>query len=141
MKKYKSKIGLELTIPLAIIFGSMLCAGILSKNLNMILIALVITAFICHMFSTTEYIIDKESLRIKCGFFINTVVDINSIRKISESYNILSSPAASLDRLEIIHDKESVLISPKDKKDFIDALKAINPNIEVEYRKKTKDTT
>lgn len=137
MKTYKSKIGLELIIPLAIIFGWMLYDGIINRKLNMILIAFVAITFICHMFYTTEYSIDKESLRIKCGFFINTVVDINSIRKISESHNIISSPAASLDQLEILYNNESVLISPKDKKDFLDTLKTINPNIEVKYRTKS----
>jgi hypothetical protein len=140
MKTYKSKIGFELIIPLSIIFGWMLYDGIINEKLNMILIALAVIVFVSHMFYTTEYIISNETLRIKCGFLINTAVNIKDIRKISETYNIMSSPAASLDRLEIIYNNESILISPKDKKDFVGTLKAINPNIETEYRKKVRDT-
>ena len=50
---------------------------------------------------------------------MNTNIDIKSIRKIIETYNPLSSPAASIDRLEIFYNKfDSILISPKDKKEI-----------------------
>ena len=64
---------------------------------------------------------------------------INTIYKISETYNPLSSPAGSIDRLEIKYNKsESVLISPKDKNAFINDLILVNPNIEVQYRRDKK---
>lgn len=136
MKNYKSKIGLEFVIPLTIIFGSMLYDSIATKKMNMTIIALIAIMFISHMFITTIYRIEQENLKIKCGFFVNLTVDIKSIQKISESYNPISSPAASLDRLEIIYNYGKILISPADKKEFINSLLVINPNIEVNYRKK-----
>lgn len=49
---------------------------------------------------------------------------------------MLSSPALSLDRLEVFYNKfDSVIISPQNKEDFIVALQNINPAIE--YIKKT----
>jgi hypothetical protein len=43
----------------------------------------------------------------------------------------MSSPALSLDRIEIFYNKfDSVIISPKNKADFVAELKSINPAIE-----------
>ena len=50
---------------------------------------------------------------------------------------MISSAAASLDRLEILYDTfGSVLVSPKEKMGFIDQLKEINPSIEVKLKEK-----
>jgi hypothetical protein len=49
---------------------------------------------------------------------------------IAETHNPLSSPALSLDRIEIEFGAyDSVMISPKDKTGLITAITAINPNI------------
>lgn len=48
--------------------------------------------------------------------------------------NPLSSPALSIDRIEITYDSGfgMVLVSPKNKQKFISLLKSINPHIEVD---------
>ena len=103
MKNYKSKLGLELIIPISLIFG----------------------------YALFELITEKS------WFGVNENIEIKTIRKITETYNPLSSPAASIDRIEIFYNKfDSVLISPKKKKEFIEDILKINPNIEVIYRKK-----
>ena len=52
------------------------------------------------------------------------------IVKIVPDKSILSAPAASLDRIGIYAKQHTpIVISPKDKKKFIDDLKSINPNI------------
>jgi len=59
------------------------------------------------------------------------------IRKIEETNNPLSAPALSIDRLEIHFNKfDSLLISPKNKKDFIADLQQINPEINYIPKKK-----
>lgn len=136
MKTFKSKIGLELVIPLAVIFGWMLFDSVISQKVNIIIIAIMSIIFIVYIFITTIYTIEKENLKIKCGFFIDLSIDIKTIRKVSETYNPISSPAVSIDRLEITYNNsETVLVSPKDKKGFINSLIEKNPNIEVKYRK------
>lgn len=136
MKVYKSKLGIELIIPISILFGWTIYKFTIEKNWIGLFIILLTTSFICYIFLSIKYNIAKENLNIKCGFLINQNIDINTIRKISETYNPLSSPAASLDRLEIVYNNfDSVLISPKDKKAFINDLITINPTIEVNYRK------
>lgn len=138
MKIYKSKIGLELVIPLLIVFGTALILILNEKSswLGLIILFPVIL-FVVHMFMTTYYVISGNNLTIKCGFLINLTLDIRTIKKISETNNLLSSPATSIDRIEIMFGNfDSVIISPKDKKEFINDILALNPRVEVIYKKR-----
>ena len=135
--RYASKIGLELVIPITLIFVTIL-ALILGEEKSWfgILIFLPVIIFVVHMFITTSYTIQGELLHIKCGFLFDKKVDIKSIKKIKETNNPLSAPATSLDRLEISYAKfDCVLISPKQKMGFINEIKKINPNVEVKLKK------
>jgi hypothetical protein len=139
MTNYKSKLCLELIIPISSIFGYALFELIAEKSWLGVLIMLLTISFILYTFLSINYKIEKENLNVKCTFVINENIEIKSIRKITETYNPLSSPAASIDRIEIFYNKfDSILISPKNKKDFIQDILKINPNIEVIYRKKQK---
>jgi hypothetical protein len=91
--------------------------------------------FVVHMFMTTYYVIKENSLIIKCGFFYNKTVSIDTILAISETNNPISSPATSLDRIEIRYEEfNTVFISPKKKKEFIREIIKLNPSIEVKFR-------
>ena len=59
--------------------------------------------------------------------------NISDIVSVKRSYNLLASPAFSLKRLRIHFKTGSFdwLISPVREKEFIEALKAINPDIDV----------
>jgi membrane protein YdbS with pleckstrin-like domain len=143
MKKiYKSKIGLELVIPIVLILGTVLILTISEKPSWIgIAILLPVILFIVHMFMTTTYTIDSDELTIKCGFIINKTIDIKTIKKVTETNNPISSPATSLDRLEINYGKfDSIIISPKHKTEFINDIKRLNPNIEVKLKKKHNET-
>lgn len=84
------------------------------------------------MFKTTFYIIENEKVFIKSGIFFNLSIKIKDIKRISESYNIISSPALSFNRLEVLYNKfDTILISPKDKRRFIKAIEKINPDVEI----------
>ena len=136
-KVYKSKIGIEIILILGVTFGSVGVAMVMYGDYSPLLINFLIVGFIGYIFWKTEYTIMGTNLNIKCSFLINQDVEIPSIRRIRETYNPMSAPAASIDRLEIIYnDSDSVVISPKKKKEFIEHLKMINPSIAVEYRKK-----
>jgi hypothetical protein len=139
MKKiHNSKIGLELVIPLVLVFGTVLVL-IISEKPSWIVIAILFSVilFVVHMFMTTNYSIENNELKIKCGFLFNKSIDIKTIKKITETNNPQSSPATSLDRLEITYGKfDSILISPKQKTEFINDIKRLNPNIEIKLKNK-----
>ncbi len=142
-KVYKSKIGLEIVIPLILVFGIVLFLTVSGKPSWIgVTILLPVILFVVHLFATTYYSIIENSLIVKCGFLYNKTIDINTIKKISETNNPISSPATSIDRLDITYGKyDSIIISPKQKQDFIDDILALNPNIEVKFKKKRNQTS
>jgi hypothetical protein len=101
------------------------------KSEVVIVLALLITyAFLLYMVFTTEYVIDNVKLRVRCGFFQYTPIDINSIYEIAETNTIISAPAASFDRIAIKYGKfDEIILSPKNKISFVSDLTLINPRI------------
>ena len=133
MKKvYKSKIGFELVIPILLVAIFSFYNIIVEQKISGILILIFVLAFISYIFLSIKYTIIDKNLNIKGGFLVNENIDIAKINKIEKSFNILASPAASLDRIESKYGNgNSILISPKHKSEFISDLKKINPNIEI----------
>ncbi len=141
MKKlFKSKIGLELVIPLFLLFGTVLFLNVKDNTSWLgLAILLPVIVFIVYLFMNTNYTIEGNSLIVKSGFIINKTIDIKQIKKISETYDPISSPAISLDRLDIVYGhSKHIIISPKLKKEFIETIISLNPNIEIKL-KKSKD--
>ncbi len=137
-KTYTSKIGLEFVVPLILVFGTVSIQYLSTHaGWKILIILLPVVLFVVHMFLTTNYKIEGNTLIIKSGFLFLKTIDINSIKKIKETNNPLSAPATSIDRLEITYGKfDSILISPKLKKEFIDHILSINPNVEVRVKMK-----
>ena len=91
--------------------------------------------FIVFLFSGMRYLISEDKLYIKIWMLPSGSVEIKNIISVERSYNPLSSPAASLKRLRIgIGGKAKfpyMLISPVREQEFIEELKAVNPDIYV----------
>lgn len=135
MKTFKSKLGIGLLLPV-LPFVIVAVNSISQRNWILVVISISCLFLLSVLFITTKYIIKDERLNIKSGIFYNLSINIMSIRKINETNNILSSPAMSLDRLEILYNKfDSVIVSPEEKASFIAQLCTINPNIEIKYKK------
>ncbi|MDA6069987.1 PH domain-containing protein [Flavobacterium sp. AC] len=132
MEQFKSKADVWLILFLVVIFGAVLINLAYDQKWIGFVFILFVVAFILHVFLNTYYIIENDKLTIKCGFFINLKIEIQSIKKITKSYNVISSPALSFDRIEIVYNQfDTVLISPKDRLRFIEAIKSVNPQIEI----------
>ena len=124
-----------LLIVVFLVFFGPLVPTLISNGFNgnttiLFLAMVVLYGFILHMFFNTTYKIEKRKLYIKCGFFNYNPVNIGEMKKISKSSNIISSPAASFDRIEIRYGKfDELIISPKHKTKFVEDLQKINPGI------------
>ena len=96
----------------------------------MITISLIICFELYFIFSIT-YIVDGQTLTVKCGFLQKKRFNIAKMKKIQRTNSILSSPAASLDRIAIyfFDQRTPLIISPQKRTEFINHLKRINPNI------------
>lgn len=137
--KYKSKV--SVLIAFIFIGTPLLCVlgAIGEGSLIGWVIAILTTALLANMYFQTYYEIDttQATLRIKGGIMVHETLAIKDIRKIEETNNPLSAPALSIDRLEIHFNKfDSLLISPKNKKEFIADLQQINPEINYIPKKK-----
>ncbi len=114
-----------------LIFILFLIDSIKSTTIVGILISLLGLIYLLHLILLTYYIISSKTLRIKSSFFYDKTIDIMTIKKVSEVFDIFSSPTASMKRLLIkYNDNDSVAISPNDKSNFIKDLKEINQAIE-----------
>ncbi|WP_291865079.1 PH domain-containing protein [Maribacter sp.] len=113
-----------------VIFG-IVNNGINKEFYTLIGILIPTYAFILHTFLKTEYKIENNTLKIKCGIIFNKTIDISKIKKISHTNSLISSPAPSFDRIELKYGKfDEMIISPKDKLNFANDLTQINTGIE-----------
>ena len=87
-----------------------------------------------------RYIISGSKLVLKVWFIPSGSANIADIRSVARSYNPLSSPSVSLKRLRISFKKTALrpymLIFPVKEHEFVEELKAINPDINVNIPKK-----
>jgi hypothetical protein len=128
MKIYKSKVDWWLIILIGCVFGYPIIDGILTNEYFLSAIFAFVLVLFFLLSKTIRYRIEGENLMIW-----NTKIEIKSIRKIYRTNNPLSSPALSLDRLAIVYNKfDEILISPKERDEFIDELLKINPSIEIQ---------
>ena len=132
---YYSKVSYTLLIIIFLVFFGPLVSlfygnGFDGKTILIFLTMVVLYGLILHLFFNTTYKIEKEKLHIKCVFFKYKPVTIKEMKKVSKSSNIISSPAASFDRIEITYGKfEELIISPKHKTKFVEDLQKVNPEI------------
>lgn len=92
---------------------------------------------IMHTFFNTYYVIKEQKLLVKSGilyskwFEINEIICIEKYRENIGRFNV----SLSRDRIKIaFQNGGNVIISPKNKEEFIAELLKINPNIVVEKR-------
>lgn len=137
-KSFHTKIGMELLIPILIVLGA--TTALLLKDGGLLPGLFISPALVLLLYIgfKTKYVIhDDKVLEITSGFLFKRWIAIHTIRIIRETNNPLSAPAASLDRLELVFENHHrVIISPRRKEAFIQALLAINPGIEVIRRKR-----
>ncbi|WP_100612921.1 PH domain-containing protein [Confluentibacter lentus] len=135
IKKYNAKVSYTLLIVIFFLFFAPIIFAIINTGFvrgSIVLIVILISSylFILNIFLRTEYVIDNDVLKIKCGFLYRKSINIHEIKKISKTNSLISSPAPSFDRIEIAYGKFDILIiSPKDKAAFAKDLTLINQNI------------
>lgn len=129
---YKSKIGMGLVLAMATVIGSVAVLLAVQEIWMALIPLLLVSAYIAHLFQNTYYVIEGGNLRIRCGLYFDRHIEISSIKRVAPSRLMMSAPAVSMDRLEILYNRfDSVLVSPKDKEAFLHQLRQINPRIEV----------
>ena len=86
MKKvYKSKIGLEIIIPILIILAFGFKNIINEPKVAPIILLILVLAFITFLLTSIKYTIENQNLNIKAGFLINQNINIMNIESIKKS--------------------------------------------------------
>lgn len=132
-KKFKSKVGWWYYLALLFSATATIFTFIRPNNFVKAIPLLLLTLLLMYIWLFTNYrITDNGWLIVQSGIFYKKKVAITDITAITSAFNPLSSPALSLDRLEIRTGKKIWnIISPQSKEEFVKLLKKINPQIEV----------
>jgi membrane protein YdbS with pleckstrin-like domain len=96
-----------------------------------VVIPLLFTAFIVWVFRTTSYVISADVLIVRSGP-VRRTVPLHQVQRLRATHNPLSSPALSLDRIEVTYGRRRVLISPEDKRGFVRAVLKQAPTVVVD---------
>lgn len=121
---YKSKVDTWLIVLIIVLcLISIIPVVCIDFSISDLCIAIVLCVCIVYSLFCIRYIVDDGFLIVKCGVFQLDKVHVNDIKSIKSTRTFLSAPAASLDRIELILQNRSVVISPKDKLKFVDCLK------------------
>ena len=131
--RYPSKKGFVIYIPVIIMIGVCALGIINGEYFSALFCTVLVLLIVAPMILNTNYTISADNtLRVRCGFFVNLLIEIDKVRKIEFTRSVLSSPALSMDRIEIFYNKfDSVIVSPENKLEFIAELISLNPDIEV----------
>lgn len=134
--RYTSKTSPAFYVPVLIIWIAVTTLMITEQAWIVLPVITLAVAFSAYCTFTIRYQVSDQELMISWAFW-KRIVKIDSIRRIKETNNPLSAPAASLDRLEILFNKyDTIMVSPKEKEAFIQQLTGINPNIEIRIKAK-----
>jgi hypothetical protein len=98
----------------------------------MIVVPFLIFGVILWSFRSTYYVVEGTTLIVKSAF-MTWRIDIHHIDEVTPTRNPMASPALSLDRLELRYREQgrsrTILVSPREKRRFLEALRAASPAI------------
>lgn len=108
--------------------------GSIGAILFTVAVSVVVAAPVVWIFTATAYFVTDTELIVRSGP-LRIVVKLEAIQRIRSTATLLSSPALSLDRLEVQYAKRSaVVISPADKAGFVAAIQRRVPGVVVELK-------
>jgi len=129
MKQFRSAISWGLFVPLFVFFTILAVFMVFQKAWGGFVVILLVVSFFIHLIITTVYTINKQMLLIKCSVLVRQQIAISSITHIKQTNSPWSSPALSLNRLEVRYLHSKVLISPANQKQFCQQMLMVNPAI------------
>ena len=115
-------------VPLSIVV-SVVAAGDGWRALLVPVVIMVVGAGLpLWMLADTSYTITDDELLVRCGP-VRRRVPLGAITALTPTRTLLSSPALSLDRIEVCAGSHSVVVSPLDKQGFAAAIQRAIPTV------------
>jgi len=115
---------LALVLPGAIFIFAVLSVGAINLASFVVIGALAVFVFglPVWLLLSTYYLVEADTLKVRSGPFSWSIL-LNEINTVKPSRSVLSSPALSLDRLELQYGRgQTILVSPKDIEGFQSAI-------------------
>lgn len=133
-KKYRSATDIWMLLLIFLPMMYPIYEGIATKDAGLILAFVGLILFILSFFMMISYEVNEDKLVIRTFIFGKQTIAIADITSVKKTYNPLSAPAMSINRLEIKYGTkyDYALISPVRRQEFIAELLKINPDIKVE---------
>lgn len=94
-------------------------ANVISTIVIGVVMLLIEVFLVLPIYFTTFYSLDDSALHIRCGLCMNKQIAYNDITFIYETRDPSASVGLSLDRISVNYSRGEVLISPKEKQEFI----------------------
>ena len=141
-KVFRSRISVILVgVVLAVFISVTVPMFYFGVNVVAIIILALSLLFVISIFTGIRYVIINDRLYLKTCGISSSNIKITNILSVRRSYNPLSSPAASLKRLCLQLNKNSkwphyCLVSPVREQEFLETLKSINPDIDIQVTEK-----
>lgn len=132
-REFKSKVGWWYHGTLLVMALITILAFVSGATPLIMITSLLVTMMLVHMLLTTWYRITADGyLVVHCSIFPEKRIKVKDISAIEATAMPVSSYALSLDRIIIYKGNlQWLLISPKDKKEFVRCLRKINPGIQI----------
>ena len=138
MTTYRSKVDRWLLVPvvlgglipaIALVYAAVTEPRFLPDGWWAFAILLVVEGFVVWVFTSTRYVLEARDLWVKSGPF-RWRVPLSSIEAVRPTRNPLSSPALSLDRLELRYaGGRTLMISPAERERFLADLGSRAPQV------------
>ena len=130
MKNIPVRIGWELLLFILLVMVCTCYQELMTQNWKALILPSIIFGLVLALCFSIKYKLDNEFFHIKNSVFGTTKINIKEISKIEKTWNMLSSPAPGIfGRVEVYFNHNSIVISPKNFREFKAELLKINPNI------------
>lgn len=132
--EFKSKVDIWLPLLISILILPLLFLLYKNKDFIFILLLMAYGGIMIYIYSF-KYIICGDKLKVYNSFILLNTYDLNDVVLLKKTHSIISSPASSLDRLQLIFiNGKNLIISPVDKKKFIEQVLLVNPRVNLIYK-------
>ncbi len=126
-----TRIPVKISWIMVLFINAIMIFPLIGGDITAIIIIGLVTFTINYIFFSIRYCIIGNQLIVKGGLSKPIKINIEEIRKIEKTWNLISSPAPSINgRVEIYYNNDSIVISPKNYENFKNELLKINPKIE-----------
>lgn len=132
-REFKSKVDVWYHAVIFVMAAITIISFISGGEPMIMIVSLLVTMELIHMLLTTWYRITGDGyLVVHCSFFPEKRIKVEEISAVEATAMPVASYALSLDRLIVYKGNvQWLLISPKDKKEFVRCLKKLNPEIRI----------